>query len=81
MVDQRRVHGAQNAIGQLRRPGDLQEVAADGTRSVLGHRQLLAAREKPQLVAMKDEYDIQSRDAMGFAGARPILPSREMAHG
>ena len=41
MVDDRRVHRAQHAVGQRRRPGNLQEMAPDGARGILGHRRLL----------------------------------------
>ena len=78
MVDDRRVHGAQDAVGQRRRPRNLQEVAADGARGVLGHQQFLNRHgryhrlhpaygpARPQLAAMNDECDSQSRL---FAGA------------
>ena len=42
VIDDRRIHRPQHAVGERGRARDLQEVAADGTRGVLGHRQVLA---------------------------------------
>ena len=39
MVDDRRVHRPQDAVGDRRRSGDLQEMAPDLTRRILSHRQ------------------------------------------
>ena len=39
VVDDRRVHRPQHAVGQRRRAGNLQEMAPDDARGILGHRQ------------------------------------------
>ena len=41
VVDDRRVHRAQDAVGQRRRARNLQEMAADGARGILRHQQVL----------------------------------------
>ena len=39
MIDDRSIHGAQHAVGQRRRPRDLQEMTPGGARSILRHNQ------------------------------------------
>ena len=68
MIDERRIHGAQNAVGDRRRPRDLQEMTAGGTRSVFGHVRIsrgmavISCRRTAgrKLAVMKDECHSQS---------------------
>src|SRR5262245_41278007 len=73
MVDDGRVHGAQHAIRQRGRSGNLQEMAAYGTGRVLCHQLVLATCDDLKrgrgwkmalsLVRIKDQCDIRSRPA------------------
>ena len=41
VIDDRAIHGAEDAVRQRRRSGNMEEVAARHTRSILGHRFVL----------------------------------------
>src|SRR5258707_474848 len=67
VVDDRRVHGPQHAVGQRRRPRNVKEVAAHGAGRILRHRSILCRRgffgatdAEPQLAALKGECESQS---------------------